>query len=130
MSTHKGAPLQIHRVNLEDFVLRMPRAATPIYPKDAMTILMMLSVSPGFTVLEAGILSHIHVCVCVCVCVCVRVRVCVCACVCVCLCVCVRVCLYVRMYICMYIYKYLYIIRLYIYIYIYIMRCILLRGIS
>jgi hypothetical protein len=105
VSTHKGAPLQIHRVNLEDFVLRMPRAATPIYPKDAMTILMMLSVSPGFTVLEAGILSHIHVCVCVCV------RVCVCACVRVCLCVCVRVCLYVRMYICMYIYKYLHIIR-------------------
>jgi tRNA (adenine57-N1/adenine58-N1)-methyltransferase len=54
VKTHKGALLRIHRVNLDDFVLNMPRSATPIYPKDACTILMMLNVSPGFRILEAG----------------------------------------------------------------------------
>lgn len=54
VKTHTGALLKIHRVNLEDFVLNMPRSATPIYPKDACTILMMLNVSKGFNVLEAG----------------------------------------------------------------------------
>ena len=54
VKTHAGATLKIHRVNLEDFVLNMPREATPVYPKDASAMLMMLDISPGCTVLEAG----------------------------------------------------------------------------
>ena len=50
--THKGAELKIHRVSLDDFVLNMSREATPVYPKDACTILMMLNMTHGFTVLE------------------------------------------------------------------------------
>ena len=37
---------------MEEYVLAMKRAATPIYPKDACTILMMLDLSKGATVLE------------------------------------------------------------------------------
>ncbi len=31
--THNGRRVRVRRPTLEDFVLRMPRAATPIYPK-------------------------------------------------------------------------------------------------
>jgi hypothetical protein len=54
VKTHKGAKLRIHRLDLEEYVLGMKRAATPIYPKDACTILMMLNLSKDSTVLEAG----------------------------------------------------------------------------
>ena len=44
VKTLKGTRVRIHRVNLDDFVLNMPRSATPIYPKDACTILTTLNV--------------------------------------------------------------------------------------
>ncbi len=50
--THAGAMLKVHRVTLEDFVLNMSRQGTPVYPKDACSILMMLNVEAGSSVLE------------------------------------------------------------------------------
>jgi tRNA A58 N-methylase Trm61 len=52
VKTHAGATLKIHRVTLEDFVLNMARQGTPVYPKDACSILMMLNLDAGASVLE------------------------------------------------------------------------------
>ncbi|KAI9271090.1 S-adenosyl-L-methionine-dependent methyltransferase [Helicostylum pulchrum] len=43
-----------HFPTLEEFVVNVPRACTPIYPKDASTIVQMLDLEPGHRVLEAG----------------------------------------------------------------------------
>ena len=43
------------RPTLADFVLRMPRGAQVIYPKDLGPILMLADVHPGVRVLEAGV---------------------------------------------------------------------------
>ncbi len=43
------------RPTLSDVVLRMPRGAQVIYPKDLGTILMQADVAPGLRVLEAGV---------------------------------------------------------------------------
>lgn len=42
------------RPRLADFVLKMKRGATPVYPKDAGAIVMWADIGPGMTVLEAG----------------------------------------------------------------------------
>ncbi|KAG2201264.1 hypothetical protein INT47_006767 [Mucor saturninus] len=44
----------VHFPTLEEFVVNVPRACTPIYPKDASTIVQMLDLEPGHRVLEAG----------------------------------------------------------------------------
>ena len=43
------------RPTLSDVVLKMPRGAQVIYPKDLGTILMQADIGPGMRVLEAGI---------------------------------------------------------------------------
>ncbi len=54
IATPQGEPFTIHRPTLEDYVLHMPREATPTYPKDAATLCFLLDLAPGMRVLEAG----------------------------------------------------------------------------
>ncbi|HYV02077.1 MAG TPA: tRNA (adenine-N1)-methyltransferase [Actinomycetota bacterium] len=49
-----GAPLTCLRPTFADFVLKMPRGAQVIYPKDIGAILVFADVAPGARVLEAG----------------------------------------------------------------------------
>jgi tRNA (adenine57-N1/adenine58-N1)-methyltransferase catalytic subunit len=49
-----GAPFVAVRPSLTDFILKMPRGAQVIYPKDIGAILVSADVFPGATVLEAG----------------------------------------------------------------------------
>ncbi|KAL0095099.1 S-adenosyl-L-methionine-dependent methyltransferase [Phycomyces blakesleeanus] len=52
---HKGnTGYMLHFPTLEEYVLNVPRACTPIYPKDASAIVQMLDIEPGHRVLEAG----------------------------------------------------------------------------
>jgi tRNA (adenine57-N1/adenine58-N1)-methyltransferase catalytic subunit len=53
-STHGSAFLAI-RPTLAEFVLKMPRGAQVIYPKDLGPILMLADVFPGARVLESGV---------------------------------------------------------------------------
>jgi len=53
--TTLGARLMAVRPTLSDFVLKMPRGAQVIYPKDLGPILMLADVFPGAHVLESGI---------------------------------------------------------------------------
>ena len=39
---------------LDDFVLSMPRGATPVYPKDAARIVGLMNLHPGDRIAEAG----------------------------------------------------------------------------
>src|SRR5215218_2594027 len=50
-----GARYTAMRPTLADFVLRMPRGAQVIYPKDLGPILMIADIYPGVRVLEAGV---------------------------------------------------------------------------
>jgi tRNA (adenine57-N1/adenine58-N1)-methyltransferase catalytic subunit len=50
-----GATFTAIRPTLSDFVLKMPRGAQVIYPKDLGAILMLADVFPGARVLEAGV---------------------------------------------------------------------------
>ncbi|HVM05026.1 MAG TPA: tRNA (adenine-N1)-methyltransferase [Acidimicrobiales bacterium] len=50
-----GAWYQAVRPTLSDFVLKMPRGAQVIYPKDLGRILMLADVFPGARVLESGV---------------------------------------------------------------------------
>ncbi|CEG67030.1 hypothetical protein CU097_010849 [Rhizopus azygosporus] len=51
----KGSTVYMaHFPTLQEYVLNVPRKCTPIYPKDASTIVHMLDVQPGDKVLEAG----------------------------------------------------------------------------
>lgn len=50
-----GAWYQAVRPTLADFVLKMPRGAQVIYPKDLGPILMLADIFPGARVLEAGV---------------------------------------------------------------------------
>ncbi|MDQ3914104.1 MAG: tRNA (adenine-N1)-methyltransferase [Actinomycetota bacterium] len=52
--TSGGAKLTAFRPTLADFVLKMPRGAQVVYPKDVALILVYADVFPGATVLEAG----------------------------------------------------------------------------
>lgn len=54
VNTPQGEPFTIHRPTLEDYLLDMPREATPTYPKDAATLCFLLDLAPGMRVLEAG----------------------------------------------------------------------------
>jgi tRNA (adenine57-N1/adenine58-N1)-methyltransferase len=49
-----GAPLIAFRPSLADFILKMPRGAQVVYPKDIGLILIEADIHPGATVLEAG----------------------------------------------------------------------------
>jgi tRNA (adenine57-N1/adenine58-N1)-methyltransferase catalytic subunit len=51
----KGSPYLTLRPTLTDFVLKMPRGAQVIYPKDLGPMLMLADVFPGAKVLESGI---------------------------------------------------------------------------
>ncbi len=51
----KGAHYTVIRPTLEDFVLRMPRGAQVIYPKDIAHITMLLDVREGDRVFETGV---------------------------------------------------------------------------
>lgn len=49
-----GALYVAVRPTLTDFVVKMPRGAQVVYPKDIATIVLMADIHPGSTVLEAG----------------------------------------------------------------------------
>lgn len=49
-----GAALTCLRPTFSDFVLKMPRGAQVIYPKDIGAILVLADIAPGSRVLEAG----------------------------------------------------------------------------
>ena len=51
----RGSTFAAFRPTLADFVLKMPRGAQVIYPKDLGPILMMADVFPGARVLESGV---------------------------------------------------------------------------
>jgi tRNA (adenine57-N1/adenine58-N1)-methyltransferase len=55
VATTRGARYQVVRPTLADFVLKMPRGAQVIYPKDLGPILMLADIFPGAKVLESGI---------------------------------------------------------------------------
>src|SRR3954468_419305 len=50
-----GARYQVVRPTLADYVLKMPRGAQVIYPKDLGPILMLADIFPGARVLESGV---------------------------------------------------------------------------
>ncbi|KAG0172542.1 hypothetical protein DFQ30_010278 [Apophysomyces sp. BC1015] len=53
--THNdAAAYMVHFPTLDEYVLNVPRSCTPIYPKDASTIVQFLDIEPGQQILEAG----------------------------------------------------------------------------
>lgn len=54
LESSKGAELVVMRPRLADYVLKMGRGPTVVYPKDAGPILMWADIGPGMTVVEAG----------------------------------------------------------------------------
>lgn len=54
VATTKGMVLVAFRPRLADFILKMPRGAQVVYPKDIGTIVTYGDICPGATVLEAG----------------------------------------------------------------------------
>lgn len=54
VETSAGGKLTAMSPKYSDYVLRMPRGAQVVYPKDAAQILMWADIYPGATVLEAG----------------------------------------------------------------------------
>lgn len=50
-----GSSYRVLRPTLADYVLKMPRGAQVIYPKDLGPILMLADIQPGHRVLESGI---------------------------------------------------------------------------
>lgn len=54
LAASSGAPLIAYRPSLADFILKMPRGAQVIYPKDVGYILVEADIYPGATVVEAG----------------------------------------------------------------------------
>ena len=55
VTTTRGLKYQVVRPTLADFVLKMPRGAQVIYPKDLGPILMLADIFPGARVFESGI---------------------------------------------------------------------------
>lgn len=51
----KGSELVAFRPTLADYIMKMPRGAQVIYPKDLGPILMLADISPGQRVLESGV---------------------------------------------------------------------------
>ncbi len=54
LTSSNGARLIAVRPTLNDFILKMPRGAQVVYPKDIATIVMGADIGPEMTVLEAG----------------------------------------------------------------------------
>jgi tRNA (adenine57-N1/adenine58-N1)-methyltransferase len=54
VTTSGGSRLQVFRPTLSDYVLKMPRGAQVVYPKDAALVVAYADVFPGATVVEAG----------------------------------------------------------------------------
>jgi tRNA (adenine57-N1/adenine58-N1)-methyltransferase len=54
LTTTHGKRYRAFRPTLEDYVLKMPRGATVVYPKDLGPILVHADIFPGARVLEAG----------------------------------------------------------------------------
>ena len=55
VETNRGQPLLVMRPTLSEFILKMPRGAQVIYPKDIGPILMLADIGPGMRVLESGV---------------------------------------------------------------------------
>jgi tRNA (adenine57-N1/adenine58-N1)-methyltransferase len=55
LRTTRGATMLALRPTLAEFVLKMPRGAQVIYPKDLGPILMLADIFPGARVLESGV---------------------------------------------------------------------------
>lgn len=55
LSSTRGASYTVLRPTLSEFILKMPRGAQVIYPKDIGPILMMADLGPGMKVLESGV---------------------------------------------------------------------------
>ncbi len=55
VTSTKGSRYEAFRPTLADFILKMPRGAQVIYPKDLGPILMLADIFPGARVLESGI---------------------------------------------------------------------------
>ncbi len=55
LRSSRGATYSVFRPTLSDFVLKMPRGAQVIYPKDLGAILMLADIFPGARVLESGV---------------------------------------------------------------------------
>lgn len=53
--TSGGSRLLVVRPTLSDYILKMPRGAQVIYPKDLGPIVMLADIGPGMRVLEAGL---------------------------------------------------------------------------
>ncbi|RIK11216.1 MAG: hypothetical protein DCC49_01350 [Acidobacteria bacterium] len=53
--TSGGSRLLAVRPTLSDYILKMPRGAQVIYPKDLGPIIMLADIEPGMRVLEAGL---------------------------------------------------------------------------
>ncbi len=51
----RGQGYRVLRPTLSDFILKMPRGAQVIYPKDIGPILMLADIAPGQRVLESGV---------------------------------------------------------------------------
>ncbi len=51
----RGARYTVVRPTLSDYILKMPRGAQVVYPKDLGPILLLADISPGVRVLEAGL---------------------------------------------------------------------------
>jgi tRNA (adenine57-N1/adenine58-N1)-methyltransferase len=51
----RGQGYRVVRPTLSDFVLKMPRGAQVIYPKDLGPILLLADIAPGVRVLESGV---------------------------------------------------------------------------
>jgi tRNA (adenine57-N1/adenine58-N1)-methyltransferase len=55
VSSSRRQPFTVVRPTLSEFVLKMPRGAQVIYPKDLGPILMLADIGPGLSVLESGV---------------------------------------------------------------------------
>ena len=53
--TGRGQAYMVMRPTLSEFILKMPRGAQVIYPKDIGPILMLADIGPGVRVLESGV---------------------------------------------------------------------------
>ncbi|WP_419919423.1 tRNA (adenine-N1)-methyltransferase [Candidatus Poriferisocius sp.] len=53
--TTRNAELTVWRPTLHDYVLKMPRGAQVVYPKDSAAMLMLADVFPGARLLESGV---------------------------------------------------------------------------
>ena len=55
LKSSRGGTYRVFRPTLAEFVLKMPRGAQVIYPKDLGPLLMIADIGPGLRVLESGV---------------------------------------------------------------------------